>query len=61
MECQTLQGTTTIPNEKVRVLEVWAASIVEISLRSIAELWKERNNVVHTDDNVQEQEHAFKN
>ena len=47
-------------NEKVRAPDVWAVSIVEISLRRMLELWKERNNVVHADDNVQEQRHALK-
>ena len=36
-----------------------AISIIEISLRQTIELWKERNDAVHADDNIQEQQHAL--
>ena len=58
-EWQHLQGQTQSLNQQTREPEVWAASIVEISLRSMIELWKERNASVHAETNVQEQEFAL--
>ena len=46
-------------NQQFREPEVWAAGIVEISLRGNIEVWKERCASVHDDSNLQEKHYSL--
>ena len=53
-EWQRLQGRTQMQNLQFQEPEVWAAAVVEITLRGHIEIWKERCTAVHDDSNLQE-------
>ena len=52
VEWLILQGPHKLSNGNVLEAHIWGANIVELTLRSVSELWKERNEEVHgkTDD-----------
>lgn len=58
-EWQILQGRTQMQNQQFREPEVWAAGIVEISLRGNIEVWKERCASVHDESNLQEKHYSL--
>ena len=52
VEWLKLQGSLTLPSRRVIEAHIWGANIVELTLRSVSELWIEQNEEVHgkTDD-----------
>ena len=43
MEWLKLQGSLTLPSGRVVEAHIWAANIVELTLRSVSEVWIEQN------------------
>lgn len=58
-EWQRLQGRIQMQNLQYQEPEVWAAAIVETTLRSYIEVWKDRCSDVHDDSNLQEKQFAM--
>ena len=45
-----------MPNNQFLEPEIWAASIVDILLWELIDLWKEQSEVIHDDNNLQEKQ-----